>query len=224
MTYSVACGIMQVLNNNHNSIERNIGKHLVFLFNCIAMNNIEILDAVVGANESGRCKTVVGFFVEEGTDKDDAKVLDEYFVTKPIIEFAEFSDDEENEYYSVAFNYKSARDEDFRLQWQFLRKFASRCSDAISKEETAPVLLASFVPTSYGGKYSILASFAFADSITRTEYAADSSASIRMLFLKENVLFLENDDDLIDPRSIQVEASREIDSELSSSEESSISG
>ena len=184
--------------------------------NITIMDINNIVDAVVGADSNGRCKTTIGFFVErpsEVRDTEANKLLAEFFVEKPIVEMCEFADAEGNEFISVEFVYSSKRDADLKQQWMFLERYVNHFINEVDQNQK-PVLIASFLPRVYGGKHSILAQNALPDAISRTEYAGENGSSIKLLFLKDNVLFLTHDDDLIERQSIEAEVSNEIDEEL----------
>lgn len=178
------------------------------------MDCMEIINAVVGANDQGRCKTTLGFIVEKANDESEDSLLDEFFVEKPIVQISDFIGDDKNEYFCFEFVYKSRRDEDLKQQWSFAERYVARLSNTEQATVDLPVLTVSMIPKSMRGKYSILAKAILPDSIIKIEYAGDNVCSIRMLALKENVLFLEHDDDVIDSQSIEAEVIREIDDEL----------
>lgn len=178
----------------------------------IIMESMDLLNAVVGADAAGRCKTTVAFFVEKDGDNADDSLIDEFYAEKPIIQMSEYGDAAGNEYYCIEFVYKSRRDEDLRQQWLFLERFVERVNSDSASDEI--VLTVSFIPKSLDGKYSILAKDILPDSMIRVEYAGNNACSIRVLVLKENVLFLAHDEKLIDKRYLEAEVAREIDAGL----------
>lgn len=180
------------------------------------MEFIDVLNAVIGPNEQGKYKTTIGFFVEEVTADGTHKTIDEFYIQKPLVQMSQFSDGEGKEYCCIEFVYKSKRDADLKQQWQFLERFVSLCLKLAQEGKELPALSISFIPISLEGKYSVLAQAAFPDSISCTEYATNHSCSIKTLFLKENIIALEHDDELVDYRKLEAEVSRDIDAELSS--------
>lgn len=178
------------------------------------MDKNDILSAVVGTDENNRCKCTVGFFVEAYSDGPEPKLLDEYYLEKPAIELSEFTDEEGDEYYTAEFIYKSRRDEDLKLQWKFLDRYVERLLNASEKGEALPMLSVSFVPIIHNGEVSIFAKTAMPDSITKLEYAGEQLCAIQMIFLKQNVYFLEHDKELIDKPGLEIEVAKEIDAEL----------
>lgn len=178
------------------------------------MTENEIMSAVVGPDHQGRCKNTIGFFVEEWFENGDIKLLDEYFVQKPIVEISEFSDENNQQYYCVNFVYKSKRDEDLKQQWCFMDYFVSKSLQNVDKQDSIVVLLVSLVPFAYNGKYSVFAKFGIPNSIVYTEQAIDGVCTIKILFLKENVCVMSNDEDLVDKQTIEYEVSAELDAEI----------
>lgn len=172
----------------------------------------EVISAVVGPNDQGRYKNTIGFFVEEWFEDGTEKLLDEYYVQKPIVQISEFSDDN-HEYYCFDFIYGSKRDEDLRRQWDFLKKFVARSLKNIDKTESATVLHVSFIPTSLKGKYSLFAKLGIPNTIVYTESALDGSCTIKIIFLKEDVIVLSHDEDLVDMHQIEREAELELEEE-----------
>lgn len=177
------------------------------------MEYTDIIDAVVGPDDYGKCKTTFALFVEEWPSLEEKPALDEFFCEKPIIDITEYNDGEDD-FYCFEFIYKSRRDEDLTQQWNFLNKFVKLFANVPEDAEAIPVLVLNLMPTSLNGKYSIFARPALPDSITWIQYAGEDSCSIKMACLKQNVFFLEHDDDLIDRRAIEVEAMREVTEEL----------
>lgn len=178
----------------------------------------KILEAVIGEDQQGRCKTTVGFFVEEPADEGENRLLDEFYVEKPIIQISDFSDADDNLYYSIEFLYKSRRDEDLKQQWFFLERYVERCKTFTGDAEKMPILVISLVPQSLKGKYSILCNPALPDSITRIEYAGDNTCVVRVLFFSEDVMFISHDESIVDIQEIAAEVEREIDESFASEE------
>lgn len=178
------------------------------------MEAIDILKAATGENAEGKYRSTIAFFVEKDGIETDDSLLDEFYVQKPIVQVAEFADAEGNEYYSLEFIYKSRRDADLKQHWDFLDRFIAKLSGASEEEENAIVLSVILLPIELRDQYSILAKPLIPDTIMKVEYAGDNRCSIKILVLKNNVLFLSHDDEALDRKKLEEEVMREVDEEL----------
>lgn len=192
-------------------IERGNGKRCLLPVHIMTAD--EIIRAVVGPDQQGRCKTTIGFFVENWFSDGSENLLDEHYVQKPIVQISEFSDSENREYYCFDFIYKSKRDEDLKRQWRFLENFISKCLGNSEKTNPQTVLNVSIVPMEYNGKYSLFAKLGIPNSIVYTERAIDQACTIKIVFLKEDVCVWSHDEDLINQQQIVNEVTMELDAE-----------
>lgn len=187
---------------------------MFLLVKVMDMTPEKLFEAVVGAEENGRCKNTIALVVEEeAAEGEERKLLDEFFVEKPVVQMFSFNDADDMEFFQIEFQYRSRRDADLKQHWDFLDRYVQRFHNTAETAPT-PILTVSLVPIRFRGKYSVLAQCALPDSINKIEYAGEDCCSIKMLFVKDDVLFLAHDDDLVDIRTLEAEVNREIDREL----------
>lgn len=185
------------------------------------MDKYDIIEAACGATDNGRCKSTLAFFVEElfvgeGPSNEDSEPLDEFFVEKPIVKMYEETS-EGQEYYCFDFVYRSARDEDLKLHWRFLDNYVKMYSETSDESERVPVLIATVVPISLNGEFTIFAKVAIPESIVRVQYAGENECTVKMMFVKDNVFFMQFDEEIVDKKRIEADMRREFEEEARTS-------
>lgn len=177
----------------------------------------ELLEHINNEHTDGRANCSIGLFVVEHSDETQ-KEIENFIVKKPIVSISSFAENNEW-YYNVGFYFKSYNDADYKQMWKFLCRFVDKTkNEALRIEdgevlEKITVLSISIIPDKFKGKYFVNVHMPFAETISRSEDAYDGTANISLICSEESLQALLSDDDIIDPRSIELEVESELLSE-----------
>lgn len=180
----------------------------------------ELVDHINSSVVERKANCSVGFFVTEYKKTDDSepdpgKEVDSFNVKKPAINISSFIHDNEI-YFEVSFYFNSYNDSDYKQMWKFLCRHADKVKREAERAEAgdeldrASILSVSIVPEKFRGKYFVYINMPFIDTVSCTENAYDKSVKVSFFCPEEGLSGAVADDDIIDRRSIERQAEREL--------------